>query len=157
MEPVNGKGVDDPPCGGVPSARDKLETPSDSDSDDKTEVISHSRLNKDLKIKRQVAKPRRSDEDELTVDRSGDGDSKSIVFDLCRLCARPFPGCISLFSEQGNVYLTGSDHYGTGSFLTGFKIRVLWSGSGVFFFLSPDPVRDKIRTHKKCPKIVSTI
>jgi len=39
---------------------------------------------------------------ETTWNGTSDNDSKSsITFDLCRFCARPFPGCISLFGPEG--------------------------------------------------------
>jgi hypothetical protein len=41
-------------------------------------------------------------EEEKSPDKSADIDSKNVItFDLCRFCARPFPGCISLFSPEG--------------------------------------------------------
>lgn len=35
-----------------------------------------------------------------------DSENKSITFDVCRLCARPFPECISLYSDEGIVNIS---------------------------------------------------
>jgi hypothetical protein len=82
--PSPGSKVGDKPC------------PSSAAVGGDAKALEHAKSNGDSQSEHETTAP-----DQLVDVHIKDDDSKCITFDVCRLCARPFPGCISLYSKEG--------------------------------------------------------